>query len=144
MSRISWSYYKKFSDVTNKYLTDVGEGTTKATQIVTAINNLVYKWYNDGDVYDNVHSYLNGWCNDLSSYANWIYENVPSTRKILMRIYHTSREDEYEHILSDLADELLQNEKLEMENEKQSVGSIYKCDGPFEFNEFNDGDDEWF
>ena len=69
---VSWDYYNKFKDINEKYLPDEGEGDTLASQIVTAINKLVYKWYNDGDVFDNVNSGLQGWANDLSSYANWL------------------------------------------------------------------------
>ena len=67
---VSWDYYKKFKDINEKYLPDEGEGDTLASQIVIAINKLVYKWYNDGGVYDNVNSGLRGWADDLSSYAN--------------------------------------------------------------------------
>ena len=61
-----WSYFNKFKELNNKYLPDMGEGETKATQVVTAVTKLVYKWYNDGDVYDNTYM-MKGWCNDLSS-----------------------------------------------------------------------------
>ena len=47
-------------------------------QAVTAVSKLVYKWFNDGDVYDNRFA-LPGWANDLSSYANWIEKYIPNT-----------------------------------------------------------------
>ena len=56
---VSWDYFDKFKDVVHKYLPTVGEGDTFATQIVTAINMLIYKWYNDGDVYDISRNYEN-------------------------------------------------------------------------------------
>ena len=70
---VDWSYYDKpeFKAINSEYLPARGEGETKATQIVTAVNKLVYKWYNDGDVFDNTGA-LSGWANDLSSYANWL------------------------------------------------------------------------
>lgn len=52
---VDWGYFDKFEWADEKYLPCRGEGETKATQIVTAINKLVYKWYNDGDVFDNTH-----------------------------------------------------------------------------------------
>ena len=78
--RVDWSYYDKFNTLIDKYLPRQGEGENMATQIVTVVNKLVYKWYNDGDVYDNTHM-LDGWCNDLSSYATYI-NNTPMTMSI--------------------------------------------------------------
>ena len=54
---VSWIYYDliKFEELNKKYLPERGEGETKATQIVTALNKLIYKWYNDGDVFDNTY-----------------------------------------------------------------------------------------
>ena len=66
---VNWSYYNKFKPINDKYLPSYGEGKNKAEQAVTVVNKLVYKWYNDGDVFDNSY-YLEGWGNDLSSYAN--------------------------------------------------------------------------
>ena len=72
---VEWDYFDKFQKIIDKYMSSNGEGETKASQVVTAINKLIYKWYNDGDVFDNTH-HLKGWWNDLSSYANWLYKNV--------------------------------------------------------------------
>ena len=63
---VDWSYFDKFDPLQDKYLPNRGEGDTIATQIVTAVAKLIYKWYNDGDVFDNTW-YLDGWLNDLSS-----------------------------------------------------------------------------
>ena len=67
----NWDYFDRFEGIEDKYLPVQGEGETKASQIVTAVAKLVYKWYNDGDVFDNTH-HLEGWANDLSDYANWL------------------------------------------------------------------------
>ena len=50
MKGVSWGYFNKFDDILNKYMPFTGEGKTMASQLVTAVNKLVYKWYNDGDV----------------------------------------------------------------------------------------------
>lgn len=92
---VDWGYYNKFKDITDKYMSNEGEGETMASQIVTAINKLVYKWYNDGDVFDNVHSGLEGWANDLSSYANWLYKYVDGTQDTLKEIYGMGDESDY-------------------------------------------------
>ena len=142
---VDWSYYNdpRFEELDDKYLPDSGEGDTKATQIVTAVNKLVYKWYNDGDVYDNVNSGLNGWANDLSDYANWLYKYVPASKPILETIEGIYTESEYEDLLKELADTLLTEEFLAQENEEPKVGSIYECSGPFQFNEHWDDEEEY-
>ena len=139
---MDWSYFDKpeFEMVTGKYLPDMGEGDTMATQIVTAVNKLIYKWYNDGDVYDNTR-YLSGWCNDLSSYANWLYKHTKAA-KILKGIWDCMTDEEYEKLLVDLADTLLDDEDLEYAARMPKIGSIYECYGPFEFNEIGDDEDE--
>lgn len=140
---VQWSYFDKFDEVSELYLPSTGEGGTKATQLVTAISKLVYKWYNDGDVYDNT-AYMDGWCNDLSSYANWIYSNYSEAQPILDMIYDVYTEAGYEHILKDLADKFLSKEFLSEENKKGVCGSIYDTDGKFRFEDYETEDeDEW-
>ena len=138
---VDWNYYDKFAEITDKYMPDQGEGETLASQIVTAINKLVYKWYNDGDVYDNVHSGLSGWANDLSSYANWLYKYCEEAKPILYDIYGMGDESDYETLLQELADACL-NEEFLKEFEKPKQGSIYNCDGPFEFSEYSEDEEE--
>lgn len=141
---VRWDYFDKFEGLNDKYLPAQGEGETKATQIVTAICKLVYKWYNDGDVFDNTH-YLDGWCNDLSSYANWLDKNVQKSSRILHGISGCYTSSDYEDLLKELADALLQEDFLIEQNGIEKVGTIYKCDGKFEFVESYDDeeDDEW-
>ena len=131
---IGWDYYDSFDRQMSEYLPDRGQGETMATQIVTAVNKLVYKWYNDGDVYDNT-GVLEGWCNDLSSYANWLARYVDGAKKILDRVY-TSLTDYYEIILKDIADRYLDDEYLEKMNKLPAVGSVYDCDGDYQFIEY--------
>lgn len=124
---------KLYKDVTDKYLPDRGEGDTKATQIVTAVVKLIYKWYNDGDVFDNQH-HLRGWVNNLSSYANWLWANTsPEVAAILNGIENCYCAEDYEKLLTRLADTLLDMEYLDGEDQHKKVGTIYKCDGPFRF-----------
>ena len=134
---VDWGYYDKFDGINELYLPARGEGETKATQIVTAVNKLVYKWYNDGDVFDNTH-YLEGWWNDLSDYANWLYENTKNAWKILNKISVCYDDSDYEELLKELADELLNEEYLAEQNNEEKVGTIYECDGKFKFIELND------
>ena len=139
---VNWNYYNdRFDSVNDKYLLPRGEGDTVATQIVTAVNKLVYKWYNDGDVFDNTY-YLGGWCNDLSSYANWLYENTKESWRILAKIEVCRNYGDYEDLLKELADTLLDEKYLEEQNKIEKIGTIYDCKGRFQYGESRYG--EWY
>lgn len=142
---VGWDTFKKFERVTDMYMPARGEGETKASQLVTAVNKLVYKWYNDGDVYDTT-GILEGWANDLSSYANWIYKYIPRSRNILDGIFDCYNGDEYEDLLLELAEATMDDEDVENLAKEPKEGSIYECDGPFEFNyDYGDDDEEdWY
>ena len=137
---VSWDYYDKFLVLEDKYLPEKGEGETKATQIVTALTKLIYKWYNDGDVFDNTH-HLQGWANDLSSYANWLWEYTDAHR-ILDKIVYCYTESDYENLLKELADKLYDEAFLAKMNTEEKIGTIYKCDGKFKYVDSYDDDDE--
>ena len=138
---VNWDYYDKFEAVNDKYLPYKGEGATKAMQIATAVNKLVYKYYNDGDVFDNTHG-LEGWANDLSSYANWLYyHTTDKAEEILNKIYEVKTESEYEDLLKELADELLNEEYLAELNTIKKEKTIYECDGKFKYEEPTEEED---
>lgn len=139
---MDWSYFNKFEKVDSIYLPDRGEGDTIATQTCTAVCKLVYKWYNDGDVYDNVHSLMHGWCNYIDSCANWLHTYRPESREILERIFDCSTHEAYEAILADLADLLLDEELMEAANKMPKNGSVYECDGPFKFELYEEEDED--
>lgn len=132
---VDWDYYDKYNTLIDEYLPSQGEGENMATQLVTAINKIIYKWYNDGDVYDNTHM-LDGWCNDLSSYANWLYKNIPESQFILDQIVVAQNGDNYENILKSLADKFLDNDLLKEYESKPKLDSIYDCEGKFKFYEY--------
>ena len=137
---VSWNYYDKFGNLIDKYMPMSGEGETLASQIVTAVNKLIYKWYNDGDVFDNTHR-LEGWANDLSSYANWLYKHTDADG-ILAKIAFCFAESDYEDLLKELADKLLNEAYLAEQNKLEKVGTIYDCDGIFKYEEPTDEDEE--
>ena len=136
---MKWSYFDKFDNISDLYLPARGEGETMATQIVTAVCKLVYKWYNDGDVFDNTY-HLRGWCNDLSSYANWL-DIYTDAGLILNAFPHCKQNSDYEDILAALADKFL-NEECLAQYDKPKQGSIYECEGRWNFEEPDDYDDE--
>lgn len=131
---VDWGYYDKFENLIDKYMPMRGEGETKASQTVTAVNKLIYKYYNDGDVFDNTH-HLVGWANDLSSYANWLYEYTKNAWKILNKISTCYTNEDYEDLLKELADELFDEEYLAEQNKEEKIGTIYDCDGKFKYEE---------
>ena len=136
-----WSYFDRFEETNDRYLPPMGQGDTLATQTVTAVTKLIYKWYNDGDVYDNVNSPLSGWLNDLSSYANWLWNQFPDAQDILARIAKCYTDGDYEDLLADLADLLLDMDRLDGLNNLPAAGDIYHAEGPFEFSDDWDGED---
>ena len=139
---MEWNYFDKFDAITDKYLPERGEGSNRASQAVTAVCKLVYKWYNDGDVYDNTCN-MTGWANDLSSYANWL-ARYAGVKQILDGIWECADGEAYERILAGLADAVLDAEKLEHMSELPTVGSVYECDGEYRFEErYEEDEDEW-
>lgn len=133
----TWSDFNRWNEQDEKYLPSIGEGETMATQIVTATTKLVYKWFNDGDVFDNT-GMLDGWWNDLSDYANWLAKYVPGADKILMRVYGCRNDEEYTELLYDLCEALLDMEDLKRWNEQPKQGSVYNCEGRYRFVEQED------
>ena len=136
-----WTDYnaEKFKKLNDAYLPDWGEGENMATQAITAINKLVYKWYNDGDVYDNTFC-MSGWCNDLSSYANWLYANLNIKR--LTDISMVTNGGDYEDILWDVANIVFDEQLLSELEQRECEGSIYDCDGIFQFIDWEEEDEE--
>lgn len=121
---VNWGYFDKFEWANEKYLPRWGEGETKATQIVTAISQLVYRWYNDGDVFDNSYL-LDGWCDYLPSCANWLEQHTTDeVSPILHRISECYTDEDYEELLKNLADTLLDEDYLEEQN-KLKKKAIY-------------------
>ena len=143
---VDWDYFNIFHDINDKYLPDSGEGDNMATQTVTAVNKLVYKWYNDGDVYDNsTPSGLEGWANDLSDYANWLAKNIDGCKDILDRIFeiHYGDNGAYEDLLKDLANNCLDENLLSGLATQPKEGSVYECSGDYSFDESRNYDEEY-
>lgn len=128
---IDWDYFNKFDAIEEEYLPSRGEGDSLATQAVTAVSKIIYKWFNDGDVYDTTK--MSGWANDLSSYANWLASYITGARDILEQVWDIRYNDEeqYEQILRQLADYVLNEDFLASLEDQSKQGSIYECSGDF-------------
>ena len=130
----NWNDFDVFDDTINHYMLARGEGNTMASQTVTAVNKLVYKFFNDGDVFDNNYV-LEGWCNDISSYANWLANHVNGAEEVLDRICKCTCCDDYAELLYDLCIVCLGKPYLEYMSNFEKVGSIYEEEGKYNFVE---------
>ncbi len=135
-----WDDFDRFEAAIDKYMPWMGQGETKASQVCTSVNKLVYKWFNDGDVFDNTF-YLEGWCNDLSDYANWL-DRYTGFGDILRRIAFCDDEDDYTDLLYDLCVAALDEDYLNGLSMIQKEGDIYNCTGDFRFVEDQDDEEE--
>ena len=61
--------------------------------------------------------------------------------QILNKIKDCVTEDDYENLLKELADTLLDEEYLAEENKEEKTDTIYEYDGKFKFEEYKDEDD---
>lgn len=139
---MNWDIFKKFDSILSKYMPSNGEGETMASQTATAINKLIYKWYNDGDVYDNQTPHNLGWANDLSSYANWLHRNIPGAATILEQVWDLQNKEDaemgYTEILYTLADKYLCEDFMSQLVEQKKTGSIYRANSPFHYSQQDD------
>lgn len=98
-----WDDFNDVSKRLEPYLETKGQGTTMASQVAACVSNLVYHFFNDGDIFDTTH-HLTASCNDFSARANWLYLNQPATRPILDRIEKVRTDGEYADLLFDLCE----------------------------------------
>ena len=109
-----------------------------ATQAVTATSKLIYKYFNDGDVFDNNY-HLRSWSNDIASYANWLEAYVDGAGEILRRIEEVMTEDEYvEEILYPLYKLIFREDLLEKLEKNPAKDSVYTCKGTYIINEYDE------
>ena len=128
---IEWGDFDQFEN-SDKYLPARGEGDNMATQAATALSKLVYKWFNDGDVYDTSYA-LEGWANDISGSANWLYKYIPETQPILDRIETIETKEEYTELLFDLCKVV--DPKIPGLESFDLKGDAYDEDGKFKYCE---------
>ena len=143
-------YVKSSSDeeYVESLIPPTGQGNSKASQIAVAVNRLEYKWWNDGDVYDN--RWPNGeyvdYTNDVSSFANWLYRysNDAGVQDILMDVRDCNSESDYDRIMSDLVEYTMNQDFLSRYADVPAEASVYECSGPFEVDEsWQLEDEEW-
>ena len=122
-----WDDFNEVAKRLEPYLEIKGQGHTMASQVAACLSNLVYHFFNDGDIFDTTH-HIKTSCNDFSSRANWLYLNQPATRTILDRIEKVKSKDEYADLLFDLC-ELYDADTLRKLSKEDAKEDIYtaKC-----------------
>ena len=131
--------YSKLSD---QYMPSTGQGDTKASQLVTAANKILYRWYNDGDA-------ITSRDNNLTDYANWIEKYVreePKINRIMAAAEKYTNPDSSDYILYvliPLIKFVFREDFLAELATESRVGSIYECSGRFIYNDYdNDYEDD--
>lgn len=123
-----------------KYLPRVGQGNTLAQQYIAALNNLVYRWNNDGEaVEDCVGSYCDS--GNVDHYANWLYNFVTFTpvkvsghtsecfelvSKALKGIKRCNSEERYSYILGCILDYAIDEVVLNDLERYETHGNIFE------------------
>lgn len=130
---VDWNYYNTplIDEINEKYLPSKGDGDSMATQACAAVNNLVYQWYNNGCPYDNSYELSIQSQDIVPHFANWLHNNLPELRIVLEEIKTCETVSEYEDILRDIADVVLDKDYLARLEDKPKVDSIYTADGIF-------------
>lgn len=140
------SINSSFGDVTNEFMPSSGEGDNKLTQFLVAANKLIYRWYNDGDVFDSCNGL--GWANDISGSANWLYKysNDNKIKALLDKIYDIYSEKEYErNIIKPLEaylDRLASTDYFKELAAQPKVGNAYNEEGKFSWADPYYGDED--
>lgn len=142
------SINSSFKDVTDEFMPSYGEGDNKLTQFLVAANKLIYRWYNDGDVFDSCNGL--GWANDISGSANWLYKysNDNKIKALLDKIYNIYSEKEYErNIIKPLEaylDRLASTDYFKELAAQPKVGNVYNEEGNFSWvDPYDDEDEDW-
>lgn len=122
--KVRWSDYDQFEDILNRYLPEDGQGDTRAEQAVTAINKLVYAFYNNGAV---IADALSEYDPNLRSYAAWLRKHTSSRAVLLLvKLEDAEDTDSYAKYLYELTDYLLDEPKLRTLSKYDTVGDIYE------------------
>lgn len=138
-----WDDFTPVSKRLEPYLEIKGQGTTMASQVAACVSNLVYHFFNDGDIFDTTH-HLKTTCNDFSSRANWLYLNQPATRPVLDRIEKVRTKGDYADLLFDLC-EIYDADTLASLAKEPAKEDIYKSKCKFSCEEEEDDEptEDW-
>lgn len=139
--------YPAFESLTDQYMPVSGAGDTMLSGLLVASNKLIYRWYNDGDVFDNSENGLEGFANDISGSANWVYRYGTSKMKAILDTVHKCySDDEYEYLIERfkkaLEDFANQKDLVEQYLSEPLKGDPYDENGPFSYSPYQEEEDE--
>ena len=129
-----WEDFESFGPVIDKYMPEIGEGETMASQIVTAVNRIGYRWFNDGDTVSgdidpkgDGPSFSPG---EVSQFGNWLDKNVPEASAVFASWIDALESFDcdvamYNDFLYELFETLLDEKLLEKYQDKPLADSIY-------------------
>lgn len=134
-----WDDFNDVSKRLEPYLEIKGQGNTMASQVAACVSNLVYHFFNDGDIFDTTH-HLKTTCNDFSARANWLYLNQPATRPVLDRIEKVRTKGDYADLLFDLC-EIYDADTLASLAKEPAKEDIYKSKCKFSCEDEEEDDE---
>lgn len=134
---------QQYNDANDMYFVRIGQGDTMANQICVAVNRIVRRWFNDGDVFDNTSGFGDSQDEHLADCANWLAQHLPNkVRMELAQVKYVQDYEEYEEILQGLCDICLNEEFLDRYDAYPADGDIFNCKGEFEVVFWEDEEDE--
>ena len=103
--------FEKFDKVFNEWVPDSGPAETVGGEIVRAVNKIVYRYYNDGDFIDV--DYGKETCNPAARFILDVEESKPFVKcRELADVINTHYYDNYEALLNEALEELIEKEEL--------------------------------
>lgn len=129
---------KRWEELTDKYVPDMGKADTIGGEILRAMNRLVYRYYNDGDTVDR---YYGGDLNILKSANDFIVSQRIPNYVDLEGFSDFIYEDNLCKNLKIVLDYIVANPNLfEMENTEDFIENAPRNDAWYDDGE----DDEWY
>lgn len=144
---LSSDFIDKYAKILHPYLPPIGQGDTMATQLSTAINRIIYRWFNDGDTI---------WTDECQSCADWLYQNIDGADAIIDSLNEYDfagsphiKDRDIKALYEDGLESLLKysvpdEEGMKELDEEPLAGSIFDCEGPvLTTMEGHQEDDDW-
>ena len=119
----------------DKLVPGSGAADTVEGEMLRAINRIIYRYYNDGDYY------YEGYGIETAGPAHSFLVNANHPQKsALVRIFDESRDEEYEQMLNDALDVILDHIESRQGNYTESSKNMFDYEPEFEQEE---EDDDW-
>lgn len=122
-----------------------GKAESKAGEIIRAFSRLGYRFYNDGDMVGK--GYGNETCNAAARFL--MEQGLDPMERLVAKMWETYMEDEYEDLLNELAEVVIDyvttHEELRTQPTEDMFDHYKKEDGEWEEEEeYDDDEDDWY